>query len=95
MITLTALETILITCLPAGTSIAAIIVTAFAILKSLSKLKENEQIKAERDALMDTNKKIIAETRTLKKQLSLLIEKAAKIDYKSLTEVQNDESLQV
>lgn len=95
MFTLSPLETILVTCLPAGTSIICIITATWTIIKNLCKLKENEEIKLERDALMDTNKKMMSEIRTMKKQIAMLIEKSSKVVYNDLSEVQNDKTLQI
>lgn len=95
MITLTALETILITCLPALTSILSILSAVVAIIKSLNKLKDNEQLKLERDALKEQTEKVLAECRLMKKQIALYIEKTGKVVYNNITEVQNDKDLQV
>lgn len=95
MITLTELETILITCLPALTSIAAVITAVAAIIKSLNKLKDNEELKQERDVLREQNKLLLSEIKKSQKILSLFIEKTANIVYADLSEVQNDEDLQV
>ena len=95
MITLTELETILITCLPALTSIMAVITAVATIIKSLNKLKDNEELKQERDALREQNKVLLSEIKKSQKMLSLLIEKEAHIVYADLSEVQNDEDLQV
>lgn len=95
MITLTELETILITCLPALTSIAAVITAVATIIKSLNKLKDNEELKQERDVLREQNKALLSEIKKSQKMLSLLIEKEAHIAYADLSEVQNDEDLQV
>lgn len=95
MITITELETILITCLPALTSIMAVITAVATIIKSLNKLKDNEELKQERDVLRDQNKVLLSEIKKSQKMLSLLIEKAANIVYADLSEVQNDEDLQV
>lgn len=73
MIYLTELETLLITCLPALTSIASIIAAVTTIVKSLNKLKDNEELKAERDALAEQNKKVIDECKAMKKQVALYI----------------------
>lgn len=95
MIILSELETILITCLPALTSIAAVITAVVTIIKSLNKLKDNEELKQERNALREQNKVLLSEIKKNEKMLSLLIEKAAHIVYADLSEVQNDEDLQV
>ena len=95
MITLTELETILITCLPALTSIAAVITAVATIIKSLNKLKDNEELKQERNALREQNKVLLSEIKKSQKMLSLFIEKEAHIAYADLSEVQNDEDLQV
>ena len=95
MITLTEFETILIACLPALTSILSIVSAVVAIFKALNKLKDNENLKAERDALVEQNKVLLSEMRKQKKQITLLVEKVTKIAYKDMTEVQNDKDLQV
>ena len=95
MITLTELETILITCLPALTSIMATITAVATIIKSLNKLKDNEELKQERDVLREQNKLLLSEIKKSQKILSLFIEKTANIVYADLSEVQNDEDLQV
>lgn len=95
MITLTEFETILITCLPALTSILSIVSAVAAIFKALNKLKDNENLKQERDALYKQNKTLALECRKMRKTMSLYIEKATHIAYNDLTEVQNDEELQI
>lgn len=95
MITLTEIEAILIACLPALTAIVSIVSAVKAIIKSLDKLKENESLKQERDALLEQNKKVLAECRAMKKQVALYIEKATHVVYKDLSEVQDDKELQV
>lgn len=95
MITLTEIETILIACLPALTSIVSILTAVTTIIKSLNKLKDNEELKAERDALAEQNKKVLAECKVMKKQIALYIEKAIKVAYNDMTEVQDDKDLQV
>lgn len=95
MINLTELETILITCLPALTSIMAVITAVATIIKSLNKLKDNEELKQERNALREQNKVLLSEIKKSQKMLSLFIEKEAHIVYTDLSEVQNDKDLQV
>lgn len=95
MIYLTELETILITCLPALTSIISIITAVKTVLNSLSQLKDNKELKAERDALVEQNKVLVAECRKMRKQTSLLIQKVSHIVYEDLTEVKDDQELQV
>ena len=95
MITLTEIEAILIACLPALTAIVSIVSAVKTIIKSLDKLKENESLKQERDALLEQNKKVVAECRAMKKQIALYIEKATHVVYKDLSEVQDDKELQV
>ena len=95
MITLTEIEAILIACLPALTAIVSIVSAVKTIIKSLDKLKENESLKQERDALLEQNKKVLAECRAMKKQIALYIEKASHIVYKDLSEVQNDKEIQI
>ena len=95
MIYLTELETLLIACLPALTSIISIITAVVTIIKSLNKLKDNEALKQERDALVEQNKVLVSEIKKSQKMLSLFIEKAAHIVYADLSEVQNDKDLQV
>lgn len=93
--TLTELEAILIACLPALTSIISIVSVAITIIKNLKTLKDNEELKAERDAYAEQNKVLIDEMKKSRKQLALFIEKAAHVVYKDLSEVQNDEDLQI
>ena len=50
---LTEIEAILIAALPAITAIGSIITVAIKILQSLNSLKDNEEIKAERDSLKE------------------------------------------
>lgn len=95
MVYLTELETILITCLPALTSIVSIITAVKVIINSLSKLKENQEIKAERDALVEQNRVLAAECKKMTKQAALLIQKVSRVVYEDLSEVKNDEELQV
>ena len=61
MIYLTELETILITCLPALTSIVSIITAVKVIINSIASLKDYKVFKAERDALVEENRVIVAE----------------------------------
>jgi hypothetical protein len=95
MIYLTQLETILITCIPSLASILSIFVAVKTIFKSLAKLKDNEEIKAERDELKAQNGRLLAECRKMRKQTALLVEKVTHIAYKDLSEVQSDKELQV
>lgn len=95
MITLTEIEAILITCLPALTAIVSIVTAVKTIINSLNKLKENESLKQERDALVEQNRKVLAECRAMKKQIALYIEKATHIVYKDLSEVQDDKEIQI
>ena len=95
MIYLTEIETLLIACLPALTSIVSIITAVVTIIKSLNKLKDNEAIKQERDALAEQNKILVSEMKKSQKMLSLFIEKAARIVYANLSEVKNDKDLQI
>lgn len=95
MLELTEIEALLIACLPAITSIISIISAAIAIIKNLNKLKDNKNLKAERDALAEQNQVLLAEVRKQKKLIALYIEKVVKIKYGDLTEVQNDEDLKV
>lgn len=95
MIYLTQLETILITCIPSLASILSIFVAVISIFKSLAKLKDNEEIKAERDALRAQNERLVAECRAMRKQASLLVQKVTHVVYNDLSEVQNDKELQV
>lgn len=95
MIYLTELETILITCLPALTAIVSIITAVKVIINSLATLKENQEIKAERDALVEQNRVLVAECKKMTKQTALLIQKACHIVYEDLSEVKNDKELQV
>jgi cell division protein FtsB len=92
---LTQLESILIACLPALASIVGIITAASNILKTLNSLKDNEALKRERDQLSEANKQLIDESRRLQKQVSLLVEKATHIKYSDMSEVKNDQDLQI
>jgi uncharacterized protein YybS (DUF2232 family) len=92
---LTQLESILIACLPAITSIMGIVIACSKIIKTLSALKDNEAIKKERDELKESNKQLIAQGNQLKKELSLLIEKVTHIKYSDMSEVRNDKDLQI
>lgn len=92
---LTELETILIACIPALTSILTILGAVISMLKSFNKLKENEEIKAERNAVIEQNKVLIRELRKQQKIIALFIEKVVKVHYQDLSEVKNDEELQV
>lgn len=93
--TLTEFEAILISCLPALTAVIANFSMLVTFIKSLAKLKDNEEVKKERDALVEQNKATLAECRKLRKQMALYIEKAVKVHYKDMTEVQNDKDLQI
>lgn len=95
MIYLTELETLLITCLPALTAIVSIITAVKVIINSLATLKDNKEIKAERDALVEQNRVLVAECKKMTKQTALLIQKASRVVYEDLNEVKNDEDLQV
>lgn len=94
-ITLTELEMILITALPSLTAIISIVFAVFEVIRSLNKLKDNEALKKERDELAEQNKVLIAECRKMRKQVALLIQKAVHIKYEDLTEVKDDEDLQI
>lgn len=94
-INLTELEMLLITALPSLTAILSIIFAVVEVLKSLGRLKDNEALKAERDALAEQNKVIIEECKKMRKQVALFIQKAVHIEYKDMTEVKNDTDLQV
>lgn len=63
MITLTEIEAFLIAILPAVTSIATTITALVTIIKSLGKLKDNEKLKNERDALVEQNKTLVNEVK--------------------------------
>ena len=93
--TLTELEAILITCLPALTSIISVISVAITIVKNLKTLKDNQELRAERDALMEQNQLMVDEMKKSQKMLALFIEKAAHVVYGDLSEVQNDKDLQI
>lgn len=95
MISLTELETLLITCLPAITAIGSILAATSTISKSLRELKDNEEIKKERDELRVQNKQYMKEIKTIKKQNALMIEYLGKVAYKDMSEVKNDEDLQI
>lgn len=93
--TFTEIEALLIACLPALTSVISIITAVLTVLKNLNSLKDNEKLKAERDAVAEQNKILLSEMRKQRKQIALYIEKAVKIHYNDMTEVQNDEDLQI
>lgn len=93
--TLTELEAILISCLPALTSVIANFSLLITFIKALNKLKDNEEIKKERDELVKQNKALLNECKKMRKQMALYIEKAVKIHYEDMTEVQNDKDLQI
>lgn len=95
MIYLTEIETLLIACLPALTSIVSIITAVATVIKSLNKLKDNELLKQERDQLAEQNKRVLAECKAMRKQIALYIQKASHVVYNDLSEVQNDKELQV
>lgn len=95
MISLSELEVILITCLPALTSILSIIAAVVSVIRSLGKLKDNESLKSERDDLKQQNAELIRECRAMRKQISLYIQKVTQIHYNDLTEVRNDKELQI
>lgn len=95
MITLTEIETLLITCLPALTSLIGVITAVVSIINKLNTLKDNELIKTERDELKKANEKLISECRAIKKQTSLLIQNLSKINYNDMGEVKDDKDLQV
>lgn len=95
MIALTEIETLLITCLPALTSIGSILAATVTIFKALNKLKDNEEVRKERDELREQNKQFMAELKSLRKQTSLFIETASKVVYKDISEVKNDKDLQI
>ena len=96
--TLTNIETLLIAALPALTAIASIIGVALKIIKDFASLKEsvkdNAELKAERDELKEANRQLLAEAKKQCKTTQLLIEKFTKIAYKDLSEVKDDEELQ-
>lgn len=95
MLELTQIEALLIACLPALTSIIGIVSAAVAIIKNLNSLKDNKELKAERDAIAEQNKILLSELNKQKKLISLFIEKVVKIKYNDMTEVQNDEDLKI
>ena len=87
MITLTELETILIACLPSLTAIVSIVTAVSTIIKSLNKLKDNEALKQERDALLEQNKKFGDMIITIEIQIpKCLSEKEIEL-YKQLGEI--------
>lgn len=94
MTTLTELEIFLVTVLPSLVAIGTILTATATIFKALGKLKDNESLKAERDALVEQNKLLVAEVRKSRKIMQLYIQKATKIVYDDITEVKNDEDLQ-
>jgi cell division protein FtsB len=95
MITLTEIEAFLIAILPAVTSIATTITALITIIKSLGKLRDNEKLKTERDALVEQNKTLVNEVKKSQKMMAIYIEKAAHIVYNDLSEVKDDETLKV
>lgn len=90
---LTGLEAILVAALPAITAIGAIITVAVKIISALNSLKDNEEIKAERDALKEQNKALLKECKKQREQSALLIQKVTKVIYKDLTEVKENGDL--
>lgn len=92
---LSQIETIVIACLPALTSILSIVIAVAKVIKSLNALKDNEALKKERDDVVAQNKVLLTELRKQKKFMALYIEKACKIKYEDLTEVTNDEELKI
>lgn len=73
MIDFTSIEAIILAYLPTLTSVIAMFVALFKILGSLNKLKENEQLKKERDELVAQNKATLAECKKMRKQMALYI----------------------
>lgn len=86
---------LLVTALPSLTAIISIIFAVVEVLKSLNKLKDNEALKTERDALVEQNKVLVSECKKMRKQVALLIQKAVHIQYNDMTEVKNDKDLQI
>lgn len=94
MVDLTLIEAAFIAALPTISSVIAIITTVIKIRKDFEKLKDNEELKAERDALAEQNKALLAEVRKQNKLTKLYIEKVSKVVFKDLDEVKNDQDLQ-
>lgn len=94
MIELTFLETLVVALLPSVTAIATIITALVKIVKSLGRLKENESLKQERDALIEQNRVATQELKQTRKMIALYLEKASHIVFKDMSEVKNDEDLQ-
>ena len=103
--TITEIEAILIACMPALTSILAVISAVLGFLNKFKKLaesiKENESLKAERDALKEevrlsneALKNAGNELRKTRKQIQFAVENISKIKYEDMTGVKNDEDLQ-
>lgn len=90
----TVIEAAIIAAIPTITAVCAIITAIAKFIKSLDQLKENESLKAERDALYDQNKQLIKEIKKQNKLTKLYIEKATRIAFKDLSEVKDDEELQ-
>lgn len=88
------LQTILITCLPALTSILAIISAVAPIFKAFKNLRKDIADKTENEELKAELKAAIKECKQLKKVYRLAIQREAKVCYKDLTEVMKDEDLQ-
>lgn len=95
MITLTTVETIVITYLPTIVSIISIFSALSIFINKFKTLATKKEIDDEKEALREQNKMILEEFRRCKKFISLYIEKTAKIKYKDMTEVKDDEDLQI
>lgn len=90
----TVIEAAIIAAIPTVTAVGAIITAVVKVIKSLDQLKENEELKAERDALAEQNKALLAEVKKQNKLTKLYIEKASKIAFKDMSEVKDDKELQ-
>lgn len=90
----TVIEAAIIAAIPTVTAVGAIITAVVKVIKSLDQLKENEELKIERDALAEQNKALLAEVKKQNKLTKLYIEKASKIAFKDMSEVKDDKELQ-
>ena len=90
----TVIEAAFIAALPTVSAVIAIITTAIKIKKDFDSLKDNESLKAERDALAEQNKVLLAEVKKQNKLTKLYIEKVAKVAFNDMSEVKDDKELQ-
>ena len=90
----TVIEAAIIAAIPTITAVGAIITAVVKFIKSLNQLKDNEELKAERDALAEQNKALLSEVKRQNKLTKLFIEKASRVAFKDMSEVKNDKELQ-